>query len=184
MRRQQQASSRKRSRAPLDPTTIRALALHYVGRYATTTGRLKTYLERKLRERGWTETAPPPDVDSLVENFASLGFVDNQSFATSRASSLLRRGYGPGRVNMALRQAGLPADAADSTACMEDESIWQAAMTFARRKRLGPFGAPLEDQKARARAMAAFIRAGHGAEIARKILATDKDDADLDDNYG
>lgn len=57
-------------------------------------------------------------------------------------------------------------------------------MTFARRKRLGPFGPPLSDAKARTRAVAAFLRAGHSFEIVREILAIAPGDDDFGDLYG
>ena len=50
------AMSRQRPRKtaqPLDGQRLDALALHYVGRFATTRAKLVQYLHRKLRERGW-----------------------------------------------------------------------------------------------------------------------------------
>lgn len=184
MRRQQQASRPRRPRTPLDPATIRALALHYVGRYATTQARLKQYLDRKLRERGWAESAPLPELEQLVSEFARLGYVDDDAFAAARVTSLLRRGYGANRLNAALRHAGIPAEKAETASRVDHESARNSAMAFARRKRLGPFGPPPSDAKARARAMAAFLRAGHSFELVRDILALGQDGSDLTDFYG
>jgi regulatory protein len=160
------------------------LALHYVGRYATTQAHLKHYLDRKLRERGWSESAPLPDIEQLVSEFARLGYVDDEAFAAARVTSLLRRGYGAKRLNAALRQAGIAADRAETAARLDPESARNAAMAFARRKRLGPFGPPLSDAKARTRALAAFLRAGHSFEIVREILAIERDESDFGDFYG
>lgn len=167
---QQQARRTKRPRPPLDPPTLRALALHYLGRYATSRGRLRHYLERKIRERGWTQNAPAADLDSLIAGFAERGYVDDASFAEARASSMLRRGYGRNRVNAALRHAGIDAELADATSQIDSESAREAALAFARRRRLGPFGVPIRDHKQREKAIAAFIRAGHPYEIAREIV--------------
>lgn len=184
MHHQQQASRPRRPRTPLDPATIRALALHYVGRYATTQARLKQYLDRKLRERGWVESAPAPELEQMAGEFARLGYVDDDAFAAARVTSLLRRGYGANRLSIALRHAGIPADKAETAARVDHESARKSAMAFARRKRLGPFGPPPPDTKARARAMAAFLRAGHSYELVREILALEPDDRNLNDFYG
>ena len=181
---QQQAFRSKRPRPALNPATIRALALHYVGRYATTQARLTQYLDRKLYERGWAESAPLPDLEQLVEEFARLGYVDDDAFAANRVTSLLRRGYGAKRLNSALRQAGIAADKAELAARVDRDSALDAAMAFARRRRLGPFGPPLLDAKARTRAVAAFVRAGHSFEIVREILAIESDDGSFHDFYG
>ena len=73
------------------------LALFYVGRFATTRAKLSTYLNRKVRERGW-DGAAPPEVDELVERLAASGLIDDALYAQSKARSLTERGYGIGRV--------------------------------------------------------------------------------------
>ena len=64
----------RRAIPPLDRKRLDELALRYVGRYATTRAKLRTYLARKLRERGWSE-AGAPDLEALGERFADRGEV-------------------------------------------------------------------------------------------------------------
>ena len=82
---------------PLGPQELERLALFYAGRYASTRAKLRTYLVRKLRERGWEGEGEPP-VERLVERFSALGYVDDRAFATARADALGRRGYGARRI--------------------------------------------------------------------------------------
>lgn len=175
---EQQARRGKRPRPPLDPATLRALALHYVGKYATTQGKLCAYLGRKVKERGWVEGTPLPDLQALAEEFQGRGYVDDEGYASAKTNSLLRRGYGAARVRMALRTAGIAAETVSRHADLDIESAEQSALSFARRKRLGPFGNTPIDHKAQSRALAAFIRAGHSYEIARKILGIPPESAD------
>ena len=51
---------------------LRDLAIHYVGRYATSRKKLSDYLLRKLRERGW-ESENAADVEGLIADFVRLG---------------------------------------------------------------------------------------------------------------
>ena len=44
---------------PLDEQGLNGLALRYVERFATTRAKLRAYLDRKLRERGWAEAGVP-----------------------------------------------------------------------------------------------------------------------------
>ena len=101
-----QQERHKRVVPPLDRDGLERLAVSYAGRYAVTRAKLKAYLARKLRERGWIGEREPP-VDGLVERFARLGYVDDAAFATARAQSLSRRGYGARRVETALKVAGI-----------------------------------------------------------------------------
>ena len=171
---QRQARRAKRPPRPLTEATLRALALHYVGRYATSSGRLTAYLTRKLRERGW-EGDVPPTLDALVAGFAEAGYVDDAGYAAARKAGLLRRGYGPGRVRQALRHAGGGAESAASEAQVDDDAARQAALDFARRKRIGPYARAPLDQRGHSRAMASMIRAGHDFSLVREILASGPD---------
>ena len=161
--------SNRKPLPPLDSARLNELALAYVGRFATTRARLRSYLERKLRERGWGD-GPAADVEVIAERFAALGYVDDAAFALSRSRSLTGRGYGARRVEQSLRQAGVEeADCAPARELARGESL-EAALRFARRRRLGPFANEEADRKARERALAAMIRAGHGLSLARAIL--------------
>jgi len=62
--------SRRRNASPkLDESRLNELALRYVGRFATTRAKLRTYLERKVRERGWSGDSEP-DPAAIAERFA------------------------------------------------------------------------------------------------------------------
>jgi regulatory protein len=165
---------------PLDEEGLQRLALHYAGRFATTRAKLSAYLSRKLKERGWEGEGPPP-VERLIERFAELGYVDDRAFATARAASLTRRGYGTRRVGQALRAAGVNDE--DSAPAREESeaAAFTAALSFARRRRIGPFAAVKPDRDGRQKAAAAMLRAGHAIDVVRKILdATPGDVPDLD----
>lgn len=154
---------------PLDRAALERLAITYVGRYATTRARLRTYLARKLRERGWDgEDAPP--LDALVERCAVLGYVDDRQFASARAASLGRRGFGARRVGEALRAAGIDEPDAAPAQAEAGQAAWTTALAFARRRRIGPFAAEASDRDGRRRALAAMLRAGHPPDIARRVV--------------
>lgn len=160
---------------PLDSEGLERLGLFYAGRYATTRSKLADYLRRKLEERGWKGAAEPP-VERLVESFAELGYVDDKGFASARTASLLRRGYGERRVQAALRGAGIAEeDSADARDISEEEAL-AAAHRFARRRRLGPYGASASDRPARDKAAAAMLRAGHRLDLVRQVLAAGPED--------
>ena len=160
---------RRRTPRPLDEERLRELALHYVGRFATTRAKLATYLGRKLRERGWAGEGAP-DLPALVERLADLGYVDDRAFGVAKAGSLTARGYGKRRVRQALAMAGVREDdAADGTAIAEERAT-DAALRFAARRRIGPYAPQPLDPAAREKALAAMVRAGHDFALARAIV--------------
>src|SRR5690606_23058438 len=129
---------RRRAPRPLDRAGLQDLALAYVARFATSAAKLERYLVRKLRERGW-EGEGAADPEAVVRRFAELGYVDDAAYARSRSGSLLRRGYGPRRVNQALAEAGIDEETRGAVRAGEAEER-RAALAMARKRGFGPFG--------------------------------------------
>lgn len=158
-----------RNQKPLDREALERLAIGYVGRFATTRARLAAYLRRKVDERGW-EGEGTPSVDAIVARFAEAGYVDDRSFAAARAASYARRGYGERRLAERLRADGIDGEDAAFARRAAGENAWDAALAFARRRRIGPFASAAADRDTQRRALAAMIRAGHSPDLARRIV--------------
>ena len=158
-----------RSRPPLDPATLDALALHYVGRFATSKSKLVTYLNRKVRERGW-EDVRAPEANTIAERLANLGYIDDSAFALAKARALSGRGYGARRVSQALHGAGISEEDGVAARDLAHGARIDAAVRLARRRRIGPFAPALLDTGQREKAIAAMLRAGHSFVLARAIV--------------
>jgi regulatory protein len=158
----------------LDGATLDRLALTYVARYATTRKKLRDYLARKIRERGWQGDDDPP-VDAIAEHMATLGYINDAAFAAQRGDSFTRRGYGPDRLKAALRHNGITDEDAADALISAQAAAFETAMAYARRKRIGPFGAIPADPIKRKKALAAMCRAGHAFSISRQIIDANVD---------
>jgi regulatory protein len=158
----------RRPLPPLNEAQLTELALRYVGRFATSRAKLRTYLQRKLKERGW-DGGQEPDLAALADRFAARGYVDDAAFALSKARSLSARGYGKQRLATQLREAGFEEDHRAAASEHADEQAVAAAVRFAQRRRIGPFAPSLPDRAVREKAIAAMVRAGHSFALARAI---------------
>jgi len=159
----------------LNEDRMRALALHYVGKYATTRAKLAAYLNRKIRERGWDDKRPA-DIDGLVNNFSELGYINEAQFAEARSRTLVRRGYGKRRLEEDLRAAGIQDGDSNSARLNAESSEFMAAENFARRKRIGPFAQDVTSPEKRQKNLHAFLRAGHSFALARMFVNATPDD--------
>lgn len=161
------ARKERRPRPPLDRAALDRLALRYVERFSTTRVRLVDYLRRKIRERGWEGEAGDPQ--ELAEKFAELGYIDDRAYGEAKAGAMARRGLGGRRVGLAFRQAGIgEEDAAALAGGIEDRGL-EAALIFARKKRIGPFASTMADRVLREKQIGAMIRGGHGFALSRRI---------------
>jgi regulatory protein len=169
---------RERKARPLDEARLEEMALAYVARFATSAGKLRTYLRRKLRERGWIEDTPEPDLDALVARYVEKGYVDDEGFARAKSAGLLSRGYGARRVEQQLHAAGI-GEGLRARFAPGELAGREAVVALARKRRFGPFtrGELRGDEtwtKTREKQLAAMIRAGHAFDHARRVIdATD-----------
>jgi regulatory protein len=161
----------RRAPRPLDDNSLNDLALRYVGRFATTRAKLRSYLARKIRERGWIG-AHDADLAAIADRFADQGYVDDASYALAKSQSLTGRGYGKRRVLQSLRAAGVEDEESAAAHAYADAGALSAALRFAERRRIGPFAeSSPRDPKEREKALAAMVRAGHSFDLARSIIA-------------
>ena len=160
---------------PLDAPALERLALRYVERFATTRARLRTYLTRKIRERGWDGEAGDPA--ALAEKLADLGYIDDRAFGEARAGAMTRRGLGQRRVAGALYAAGLDADDHAAVADGVAAHALDSALAFARRRRIGPFAQTVADRPQREKQLAAMVRGGHAFALARRIVQANPGEA-------
>lgn len=144
------------------------MALAYVARFSTSALKFERYLTRKLREKGWEGEGEPP-VAATIARYVELGYIDDKSYARMKSGSLLQRGYGARRVHQALGEAGIAEDLRAEVAPGE-AAAREAASTYARRRRFGPFGSAPPDPAVREKQFAAMIRAGHGFDAARALV--------------
>lgn len=152
---------------PLDRAALEALALAYVGRFATSRAKLIAYLGRKLRERGWaSDDGTDAPVEAIAERLVALRYVDDEAYAAMKTSAMQRRGLGTRRIAQALRHDGIAADIRKEMT-PDPQARWAAAERLARRRHIGPFAPERPDRPAREKHLAAFLRAGHDLETAR-----------------
>lgn len=160
----------RRAPPPLNDAKLQELALAYVGRFATTRAKLRAYLSRKVRERGWNGEREP-DLAALADRLAHRGYIDDAAYALSKAQALTSSGYGERRVVEKLRVAGVGESDGQAARDHAQQETITAAIRFAERRRLGPFAREKSaDRRERDKGIAAMIRAGHPFGLARAIV--------------
>ena len=161
-------------------------AFHYLGRYASTSGRLETIL-RKFAQRKLA-SADPALLDQIIrevtESCVRLGYIDDEAFIRSQFRQGLRSGFSQRRIQLKLAQMGISRELAKavmdeqtSRATDKEDSELAAALIFARKKSVGPFSRndlrPEDNQKHLAR----LARNGFASGVAKQVMALPSADA-------
>ena len=100
--------------------------------------------------------------------------MDDRSFAETRARGLHRRGTSTRGIRADLAAKGVAAGLIDSAlAKLADETAdpeTSAAITYARKRRLGPYRNSAQRAEKRERDMAALGRKGFSYDLVRRII--------------
>jgi regulatory protein len=165
---------------PPDAANLHAAAVAYLALYSATRTTLARALNRIVDR--WLRAATGPDaaaqaaaakraVPDVVARLAAAGAVNDAAFAEARARKLTRTGHSHRAAAAHLAARGVPDDVL-RTALPDDEvGELAAALTYLRRRRLGPFRTAAVLPEARQKDLGSLARAGFAGATARLALA-------------
>jgi regulatory protein len=177
---------------PPDRAALHEAALAHLGRFAATEAQLLRVLKRRVQrwERRAREANVEPDsivagtaaglafAREVVCRLAAAGAVDDATFAAARAQRLHREGRSRRAIAAHLAARGVAAETAGAALPADETSELDAAVAFARRRRIGPFRAGEADAARRLRELGALARAGFPRDVALRALAMNEADAE------
>ncbi len=175
----QPAQRQRRKPGPVTRDYLFRAAVHYLERYASSSGHLARVLQRKVlrraRERGEDPAAFAPLVDEAVAKVLELGLIDDTAFAEAKVASLRRRGASRAQLNAKLAAKGVDRETAAAAMAADETDEADAARAYARRRRLGPYRTRDRAEK-RDRDVAAMMRAGFCFALAAAAVDGEDDD--------
>lgn len=171
----------RRGPKKVTPERLERSALFYLERFASSSENLRRVLMRRVdasaREHGTDPDEGARLVDALIDRYQRAGLLDDKAYAEGKVASLHRRGVSERAIAMKLRQKGVPSGLIEQSLENLREELradgadpnWEAAMNYARRRRIGPFRKIAREDN-RERDLAALGRQGFDYETARGIV--------------
>ncbi len=182
---------RQKKRAPRKATVkyLDNAALYYLSRYATSAENLRRVMMRKVMRSAQHHGTDVEDgaalIEAMIGRFLGSGLLDDWAYAKTRAASLHRRGNSARVIRGKLKQKGVDdeaiaaaLDARGDDADIGEDPELTAAVTLAKRRRLGPFATKPADDEQREKHLAALARAGFSYDVARRVI-DGKDNGDI-----
>ena len=162
------------------PKSLENVAIYYLKRYASSAANLKSVLMRRVlksaRHHGTDVEEGRDWINDVVTKLQNAGYLDDRQYAETRIHSLFARGLSLRAIRMKLSEKGVPADIvteALEVLCEESENPeLQAAITAARRRKLGPYRTRGDRQENRERDLASLARGGFSYDIAVTVVDT------------
>jgi regulatory protein len=127
----------------------------------------KQELSRRLHRRGFNESR----IAAVVDGLATEGLLSDERFAEIFTAQRLRRGQGPLRIRLELRERGVPEDFIEA-ALVSADADWDRCAREVRARR---FGAAIPgDYRQRAKQARFLQYRGFSAEQIRAALGGDE----------
>ena len=153
-------------------------ALHYLGRYTTSSWNLRRVLMRKVersaRVHGTECAAAAAVVDRLIARYQESGLLDDRAYAEAQAAALHRRGASVRAIRARLLGKGVDRDLIEAALAVRapgpGEPELAAALAYARRRRLGPCRPPPARKSMREKDLASLARARDARSFSRMDL--------------
>lgn len=186
-------------RAPRKATAkyLERAGLAYIERFAPPKASLirilRGKLARSLRVHGGDPEEGEAMIQALAVKFEAAGLLNDALYAASRARRLFARGHPQRVIAQKLREKGLAADAIENAlstlySAQADGDLAHgdlaAALTYARKRRLGPFGSPAERAERHPRDLAILARRGFSYDVAMRVLGEEFGEEFEDDLTG
>ena len=169
-----------RPRAPRKITaqSLDNAALHYLERFASSSGNLRRVLRRKVARAAAAHEADPAEghalIEALIARYLAAGLLDDRAYAAQKAASLRRRGTSRRGIAARLAEKAvertLIAEVLDPEGAAETGDF-AAACALVRRRRLGPYRPAAQRDVMRRRDLATLARAGFAFDVARRVLS-------------
>ena len=163
------------------PKSLENAALYYLQRFSSSSENLRRVLMRRVqRSTHHHDTDPEEGVEviaDLIKRYNEVGLLDDAQFAKARAESLNRRGLSARAIRAKLAEKGVAADLITETLEKLTDEVQNpeltAAVTFARKRRIGPFREADDRTELREKDLAALARAGFNYDMAQKVIEAD-----------
>ena len=185
-------SQDKKIPRPISAQSLRNKALRYIDRFATSTENLRTVLMRHVRTSAHYHNTSIEDgqiwVDELLVKLNDAGFLNDRRYAEGRAGALHRKGTSSRLIRMKLKEKGISEKDINFAleALREEENTSnlerKAALTLAKKRRLGPWRDAEKRDAFKEKDMATLARAGFSYDLAQTIINAEDVDS-LSDLY-
>ncbi|HVI88492.1 MAG TPA: RecX family transcriptional regulator [Dongiaceae bacterium] len=171
---------RRRPPPRLTPANLRQAVLDYLDRFVASAKRLDQVMQRKIKASAQAHGDDPAPLQAalpaILAGLAQQGILNDRALAEAKVRAMIRRGGSRTKIRANLAAKGIDADTADQALTRMrlefDDPDLEAAIAYARRRRLGRFRTDPDSRTAnRQKDLAAMARAGFAPSLARQALA-------------
>lgn len=167
---------RKKKQKKITPQRLKNIALYYLKRFESSSENLKAVLFRRISL--YAKENPDFDVNEakkwandIIADFERLHYLDDSRYAEIKIRGYLQSGKPERYIKIKLQQKGVDEKTITNILAQSEFDEKEMALTFAKKKKIGPFRSDFEEQKkCRQKDMGTLVRAGFSYDIVCDVL--------------
>lgn len=166
---------KRRPQKKITPQRLKNIALYYLKRFDSSVENLRQVLQRRVR--AYVKENPEFDkrqavewIETILADFERLGYLDDKRFAEIKICGYLAAGKPERYIMPKLKQKGISEDIVNEILQSQEYDVFEMALKFARKKKIGPFRDEQVRREYRQKDMGALIRAGFDYDIVCDVL--------------
>lgn len=152
---------------------LRRAALFHLQKFDATEAGLRKVLERRVMSGCYQTDRNPEDysdaINTVVQHCIDLSYVNDQRYAERLVEVSSERGMSKRQIQAKLLQKGVSSDLIEQTIDESDTDDLDAAIAYARKKRIGKFRA-VHQIDYREKDLAKLARRGFSYDICEKVI--------------
>ncbi|MCF8482842.1 MAG: RecX family transcriptional regulator [Rhodospirillum sp.] len=167
---------------PVTRERLERIAVFYLERFSASAEGLRQVLRRRVEQAARIHETDRDQAElwigEVVEKLARAGFIDDHRFAEGKARSLFRKGDPPTLIRRTLAAKGVDSEtietALSETLEHSEDPDMEAAQTYCKRRKLGPYRTDPGTREARYRKdLGSLARRGFSSAVAHRILGAE-----------
>lgn len=157
------------------------ITLFYLSRYESSTEKVRSMLNRRLRRMKMQGEEIPPEapvwIENILQKIQKESYVDDNRYAENQVRSLAAQGKSEHFICAKLALAGISGDRVKEILDSIESTEESRAKRFVARKKIGYLRPRGDRQKFWEKDMAALARAGFSYDIARQALTDESEES-------
>lgn len=157
---------------------LKNIALYYLKRYETSVDNLRKVLQRRVNDyvyqnKEFDKYEAFAWIEEIITDFQNYGYVNDERFTEIRIRDYISAGKSVRYIRGKLREKGIDEELVGSVLDNQEYDEQEAALKFARKKRIGPYRTEEARAEYRQKDMGTLIRAGFNYDIVIQVMEFD-----------
>ena len=177
---EQKKAIKKKVLKKITQQRLKNIALYYLKRYETSVANLRQVLQKRVNDYAYQNKEFDKHqayawIEEIIADFCRFNYVNDERFAELKIKDYQAMGKSVRYIKNKLKEKGVDAEIVNNLLEEQEYDELEAALKFAKKKRIGRFRPTDKQGEYKQKDMAALARAGFSYDIVCEVCQAEAD---------